>query len=235
VLHATESVLHAALEEARQLFLVRNDAAPIGARGPEAIPNVLTTYLAEQQEMPEIRVDCSLLIKTLFHSVKTLSILFPTAVKMVRDLQDRAANLHPFVEEQQESHARLAESRWASPQTDLSSLSAASRDDGNLNILRDDGELKRAVPTNLPCRYGGARRALQPRPNRVDKGKVELLFDRDGRRKRAVSVQVAMRYGGVSLRQLYDIFKKGRIATEGKAQQRKVLVKSLLAYFPPEK
>ena len=68
----------------------------------------------------------------------------------------------------------------------------------------------------------------------VDKGNLAILRGLDGELKRAVSLDVARRFGGVSRRAIEDAASKGALMTEGKRTQRKVLVRSLLDYFPPE-
>jgi len=67
-----------------------------------------------------------------------------------------------------------------------------------------------------------------------DKGNLEILRT-DGQLRRAVTLDVARRFGGVTRRAIEDAARKGTLKTEGKRQQRRVLVESLLKYFPPEK
>lgn len=68
-----------------------------------------------------------------------------------------------------------------------------------------------------------------------DKGNLALLRGTDGKLKRAVTLEIARRFGGVTLRAIQDAAKNGKLRTEGVRQQRRVLVESLLRYFPPEK
>lgn len=68
-----------------------------------------------------------------------------------------------------------------------------------------------------------------------DKGNLAILCGTDGKLKRAVTLDVARRFGGVSRRAIQDAARKNTLKTEGKHHQRRVLVDSLLAYFPPEK
>jgi len=68
----------------------------------------------------------------------------------------------------------------------------------------------------------------------AEKGDLGLL-QADGKRKRAVTLDTARRFGGVSRRAIDDAVARGSLKTEGKRQQRRVLVDSLLKYFPPEK
>jgi hypothetical protein len=69
----------------------------------------------------------------------------------------------------------------------------------------------------------------------TDKGSLEILQAADGKRKTAVTLEVARRFGGVTKRAIHAAVANGKLATLGKRQQRKVLVDSLLKYFPPEK
>jgi hypothetical protein len=68
-----------------------------------------------------------------------------------------------------------------------------------------------------------------------DKGNLNILLDTEGKLKRAVTLDVARRFGGVSRRAIDAAVKKGSLKTEGNRQQRRVLVESLLEYFPQEK
>jgi hypothetical protein len=68
-----------------------------------------------------------------------------------------------------------------------------------------------------------------------EKGNLNILLDTDGKRKRAVTLDVARRFSGVSRRAIDAATHKGSLKTEGKRQQRRVLVESLLEYFPLEK
>jgi hypothetical protein len=68
-----------------------------------------------------------------------------------------------------------------------------------------------------------------------DQGNVAILRDTDGELRRAVTLDVAHRFGGVSRRAIDEAAHKGLLKTEGRHQQRRVLVESLLKYFPPEK
>ena len=71
--------------------------------------------------------------------------------------------------------------------------------------------------------------------NRTDKGNLDLLRSIDGELKQAVNLEVASRYGGVSRRAIEDAGKRNALKMKGKRHQRRVLVDSLLEYFPPEK
>jgi hypothetical protein len=68
-----------------------------------------------------------------------------------------------------------------------------------------------------------------------DKHNLAILQGTDGKRRRAVTLDIARRFGGVSRRAIDAAAHKGLLKTEGKRQQRRVLVDSLLQYFPPEK
>lgn len=69
----------------------------------------------------------------------------------------------------------------------------------------------------------------------AEKGNLALLHAIDGELKRNVSLDVARRFGGVSLRAIQEAAKKHKLLTEGTRPNRRVLVESLLKYFPPEK
>jgi hypothetical protein len=88
---------------------------------------------------------------------------------------------------------------------------------------------------------GGRKKAVEVGPGapetegKPDKGNMDLLRS-GGKLKRAVTLDVARRFGGVSRRAIEDAAKKNKgLKTEGKRLQRRVLVASLLEYFPPEK
>jgi hypothetical protein len=68
----------------------------------------------------------------------------------------------------------------------------------------------------------------------IDKGNLNILRGPGGELKRAVTLEIARRFGGVTRRAIHDAAMKGSLTTEGKRQQRRVLVASLLEYFPPE-
>jgi hypothetical protein len=74
-----------------------------------------------------------------------------------------------------------------------------------------------------------------PLADRGAKGDMTILRDTNGERKRAVTLDAAKRFGGVTRRTIEAAAQKGTLQTEGKGQQRRVLVESLLKYFPPEK
>jgi hypothetical protein len=70
---------------------------------------------------------------------------------------------------------------------------------------------------------------------KLEKGDMGLLMDTNNDLKRAVTLDVARRFGGVSLRAIQDAAKNDKLLTEGTRLNRRVLVESLLKYFPPEK
>lgn len=78
-----------------------------------------------------------------------------------------------------------------------------------------------------------------PAPAKIEapseKGNFAILQGPDGNLKRAVTLEIARRFGGVSRRAIDAAAKKGSLRTEGRRQQRRVLVASLIEYFPPEK
>jgi len=65
----------------------------------------------------------------------------------------------------------------------------------------------------------------------MKRGNLAILQGADEKLKRAVTLDVARRFGGVSRRAIDDAANKGSLKTEGKRQQRRVLVDSLLQYF----
>ena len=67
-----------------------------------------------------------------------------------------------------------------------------------------------------------------------DKGNLEILRGTDGQLKRAVNLDVAQRFGGVSRRAIEKAVKKGSLQAEGGRSNRRIVVQSLLKYFPPE-
>jgi hypothetical protein len=68
-----------------------------------------------------------------------------------------------------------------------------------------------------------------------DKGNLNILRGIDGQFKKMVTIDVARRFGGVTRRSIENAANKGSLRTEGRRQQRRVLVESLLKYFPPER
>jgi hypothetical protein len=69
---------------------------------------------------------------------------------------------------------------------------------------------------------------------KTDKGNVTKLRGTDGELKKAVTVDVACRFGGVGRRAIEKAVKKGSLESEGEYRNRRILVQSLLKYFPPE-
>ena len=67
-----------------------------------------------------------------------------------------------------------------------------------------------------------------------EKGDLQLLAGANGERKRVVTLDTACRYGGVSKRAIQKALRKGALKSEGEGPNRRVLVQSLLDYFPPE-
>jgi hypothetical protein len=70
--------------------------------------------------------------------------------------------------------------------------------------------------------------------HKPDKGNVGLLRGTDGKLKRAVTLDSARRFGGVSRRAIEKAAKKGSLESAGEGPNRRIVVKSLLKYFPPE-
>ena len=67
------------------------------------------------------------------------------------------------------------------------------------------------------------------------KGNTEILQGPDGELKKAVTLDLAARFGGVSKRAISKAVKKGTLESHGERMNRRVVVSSLLKYFPPEK
>jgi hypothetical protein len=66
------------------------------------------------------------------------------------------------------------------------------------------------------------------------KGNWTLLQAANGKLKRSVTFDVASQFGGVSKRAIEKAAKKGSLEAEGERPNRRILVESLLKYFPPE-
>jgi hypothetical protein len=80
-------------------------------------------------------------------------------------------------------------------------------------------------------------RQLLPTVVAVDKsgkGNLELLRGTDGQLKRAVTLEIARRFGGVTRRAIEKAARKGALESEGDGLNRRIIVQSLLSYYPPE-
>jgi hypothetical protein len=99
---------------------------------------------------------------------------------------------------------------------------------------RDKGNITPAPRKILPTKPAAQERVVPTSNSKTDKGNREILTT-DGQLKRAVTLDVARRFGGVSARAIQDAARNGKLVTEGTRLQRRVLVESLLRYFPPEK
>lgn len=71
-------------------------------------------------------------------------------------------------------------------------------------------------------------------PANLDKRNLALLRGTDGQWKRAVTLDAAARYGGVGRRAIEKAARKGSLESEGDGPNRRILVESLLRYYPPE-
>ena len=69
----------------------------------------------------------------------------------------------------------------------------------------------------------------------AEQGNLDILHGTDGKLKRMVTLDVARRFGGVSRRAIEKAITKGALDAEGEHRNRRILVKSLLKYFPSEK
>src|SRR5205823_1114243 len=94
--------------------------------------------------------------------------------------------------------------------------------------IREWRHARRKVDLGAP--YLTAPAAARP----PDKGNVRILRGVDGKLKSAVTLDVARRFGGVSRRAIEKAVKKESLQAEGDRQNRRILVPSLLKYFPPE-
>jgi hypothetical protein len=68
-----------------------------------------------------------------------------------------------------------------------------------------------------------------------EKGNLHLLLSTDGALKKSVTLAMAGRFGGVSRRAIQKAAKKGSLEAAGEGPNRRIVVQSLLKYFPPEK
>jgi hypothetical protein len=89
-----------------------------------------------------------------------------------------------------------------------------------------------AMPQTSATKQNRGQR-LDRRKVSKDKGNIALLRD-GGTYKRSVMVKTASQFGGVGKRAIEKAAQKGTLETEGKGPNRRILVKSLLEYFPPE-
>jgi len=63
---------------------------------------------------------------------------------------------------------------------------------------------------------------------------LEILRGADGKLKRVVTVAEACRYGGVGQRAIQKACRKGSLESEGEGPNRRIIVQSLMNYYPPE-
>jgi hypothetical protein len=67
-----------------------------------------------------------------------------------------------------------------------------------------------------------------------DKGNLQILRGTDGKLKEVVTLTIASRFGGVSMRAIQKAAGKSALECRGNRTNRRVVVSSLLKYFPPE-
>jgi hypothetical protein len=67
------------------------------------------------------------------------------------------------------------------------------------------------------------------------KGNIEAFRGLDGELKKLVTVDVAARFGGVGRRAIEKAISNGKLESQGQRRNRRVIVSSLLRYFPSEK
>ena len=68
----------------------------------------------------------------------------------------------------------------------------------------------------------------------MDKGNLDLLRGINRELKKSVNVRVAARFGGVGRRAIEKAVSRKDLESVGERQNRRILVESLLRYFPPE-
>jgi hypothetical protein len=85
-----------------------------------------------------------------------------------------------------------------------------------------------------PTRPGAQALPVPTSNSKADKGNVALLRGTDDKLKNSVTVDVACRFGGVSRRAIEKAVKGEKLNAEGERQNRRIIVQSLLKYFPPE-
>jgi hypothetical protein len=111
--------------------------------------------------------------------------------------------------------------------------------DNGLNIALVPQENRRPAPT-----FDELVSAVLPRSNELQtvstaeepaaKGRLALLRDIDGKFKRVVTLETAARFGGRTRRAIEKAAKKGSLESEGDGPNRRIVVQSLLKYFPTE-
>jgi hypothetical protein len=103
-----------------------------------------------------------------------------------------------------------------------------------LALVLDARDEQTKAPSVLNEGNDGAKTSVQVAGIReADKRNLNILRA-GGKLNRVVTLDVARRYGGVSKRAIEKAATKGAIETEGKGPNRRILVVSLLKYFPPE-
>jgi hypothetical protein len=151
-------------------------------------------------------------------------------------------------------HSPSGASLKAAPERAISRLGASSLRQADTGTAESAGAdppsvVKEAVPDVQPSDQSNDLHVASPdsvpaaqiqlsqptKTVKTEKGNIAILHGIDGELKRVVTLDVARRFGGVSLRAIQDAAKNGKLATEGERLHRRVLVASLLRYFPPEK
>lgn len=114
---------------------------------------------------------------------------------------------------------------------------AAQPQSGTAEDHAGQADRRHNTPRETDRTQANLERASGRKPRRVsnpDKGNLALLHGVDGNLKRAVTLDVARRFGGVSRRAIEKAVKKGSLHWEGEGPNRRILVQSLLTYFPSE-
>jgi hypothetical protein len=106
--------------------------------------------------------------------------------------------------------------------------------DGELDGGRESNHRQEAGPAQGIAEQASTTTCKQDRVSNPDKRNIALLRGTDDQFKRAVTVDVARRFGGVSKRAIEKAVRKGALKSEGAGPNRRIIVQSLLDYFPPE-
>lgn len=110
-----------------------------------------------------------------------------------------------------------------------------ARDEIAQRLITSDGSTDGYGPFSRPPDASPLEEIhVRQRSPRLDKGNLMILRGTDGELKRTVTLDVASRYGGVSRRAIEKAARKGSLDAEGTGPNRRILVRSLLKYYPPE-
>ena len=105
---------------------------------------------------------------------------------------------------------------------------------GRLELgLTDFGQVETLQDPAATTDESEIRSPEPPSIDELDKGNLKILQGVDGQLKKVVTLDIAGRFGGVSTRAIQKAVKKGSLEAVGERQNRRIVVKSLLKYFPP--